>query len=149
MNAIAKMYRRQATDRYRFFQLRPAPGVLAGLESAGFTRCTPIQAMTLPISCRARRRRPGPDRHRQDPRLPGHPGEPPAVAPALANRGPADPRAMILAPTRELAIQIHKDAEKFGRPRPEVRADLRRRRLRQAARPADLGCDVIIATPAA
>ena len=34
--------------------------------------------------------------------------------PALANRRAADPRAMILAPTRELAIQIAKDAEKFG-----------------------------------
>jgi ATP-dependent RNA helicase RhlB len=34
--------------------------------------------------------------------------------PALANRRAADPRAMILAPTRELAIQIAKDAEQFG-----------------------------------
>ena len=30
------------------FDLHPA--VLAGLESAGFTRCTPIQALTLPIA---------------------------------------------------------------------------------------------------
>ena len=68
--------------------------------------------------------------------------------PALANRGPADPRAMILAPTRELAIQIHKDAEKFcaglglkfaliygG-----VDYDKQRAQLTS-------GCDVIIATP--
>ena len=34
--------------------------------------------------------------------------------PALAERKPEDPRALILAPTRELAIQIHKDAVKFG-----------------------------------
>ena len=34
--------------------------------------------------------------------------------PALADRKPEDPRALILAPTRELAIQIHKDAVKFG-----------------------------------
>ncbi|MEG3194134.1 DEAD/DEAH box helicase, partial [Lysobacter sp. D1-1-M9] len=26
------------------------PSLLAGLESAGFTRCTPIQAMTLPVA---------------------------------------------------------------------------------------------------
>src|SRR5690606_35620052 len=34
--------------------------------------------------------------------------------PALAERKPEDPRALILAPTRELAIQIHKDAMKFA-----------------------------------
>jgi ATP-dependent RNA helicase RhlB len=57
--------------------------------------------------------------------------------PALAERKPEDPRALILAPTRELAIQIHKDAVKFGvRPGPEVRPGLRRRGLRQAARTA-------------
>src|SRR5688572_21598189 len=94
------------------FELHPA--VLAGLESAGFTRCTPIQAMTLPISL------PGGDVAGQ-----AQTGTGKTLAflvtlvnrllsrPALANRGPADPRAMILAPTRELAIQIHKDAEKF------------------------------------
>ena len=68
--------------------------------------------------------------------------------PALAERKPEDPRALILAPTRELAIQIHKDAVKFG-------ADLglkfalvyggvdydKQRSLLQA------GADVIIATP--
>jgi ATP-dependent RNA helicase RhlB len=57
--------------------------------------------------------------------------------PALAERKPEDPRALILAPTRELAIQIHKDAVKFGADTgPEVRPGLRRRRLRQAARAA-------------
>ena len=30
------------------FDLHPA--LIAGLEAAGFTRCTPIQAMTLPIA---------------------------------------------------------------------------------------------------
>src|SRR6476619_4261658 len=68
--------------------------------------------------------------------------------PALADRNPEDPRALILAPTRELAIQIHKDAVKFG-------ADLglkfalvyggvdydKQRQLLQE------GADVIIATP--
>src|SRR6478736_9145490 len=95
------------------FDLHPA--MLAGLESAGFTRCTPIQALTLPISI------PGGDVAGQ-----AQTGTGKTLAflvtlvnrllsrPALANRGPADPRAMILAPTRELAIQIHKDALKFG-----------------------------------
>ncbi len=30
------------------FDLHPA--LLAGLEAAGFTRCTPIQALTLPLA---------------------------------------------------------------------------------------------------
>ena len=95
------------------FELQPA--VLSGLEAAGFSRCTPIQAMTLPIAL------PGRDVAGQ-----AQTGTGKTLAflvatvnrllsrPALANRGNADPRAMILAPTRELAIQIHKDAEKFA-----------------------------------
>jgi ATP-dependent RNA helicase RhlB len=95
------------------FALQPA--LLAGLESAGFSRCTPIQAMTLPIALAGR-----------DVAGQAQTGTGKTLAflvatvnrllsrPALANRGDADPRAMILAPTRELAIQIHKDAEKFA-----------------------------------
>jgi len=129
------------------FELQPA--LLAGLEGAGFTRCTPIQALTLPVAL------PGRDVAGQ-----AQTGTGKTLAflvtvmnrllsrPALADRKPEDPRALILAPTRELAIQIHKDAVKFG-------ADLglrfalvyggvdydKQRELVQQ------GVDVIIATP--
>ncbi|HRF84572.1 MAG TPA: ATP-dependent RNA helicase RhlB, partial [Pseudoxanthomonas sp.] len=95
------------------FDLHPA--LLAGLEAAGFTRCTPIQALTLPVAL------PGGDVAGQ-----AQTGTGKTLAflvtvmnrlltrPALAERKPEDPRALILAPTRELAIQIHKDAVKFG-----------------------------------
>ncbi|HST44662.1 MAG TPA: ATP-dependent RNA helicase RhlB [Luteimonas sp.] len=95
------------------FDLHPA--LLAGLESAGFSRCTPIQALTLPVTL------PGRDVAGQ-----AQTGTGKTLAflitvinrlltrPALADRKPEDPRALILAPTRELAIQIHKDAVKFG-----------------------------------
>ena len=95
------------------FDLHPA--LLAGLEAAGFTRTTPIQAMTLPVAL------PGGDVAGQ-----AQTGTGKTLAflvavmnrlltrPALADRKPEDPRALILAPTRELAIQIHKDAVKFG-----------------------------------
>ena len=44
-----KMSDKPLTDiAFSSFDLHPA--MLAGLESAGFTRCTPIQALTLPIS---------------------------------------------------------------------------------------------------
>ena len=143
-----KMSDNPLTDiAFSSFDLQPA--LLAGLESAGFTRCTPIQAMCLPISLSGR-----------DVAGQAQTGTGKTLAflvtlvnrlmtrPALANRGPADPRAMILAPTRELAIQIHKDAEKFcaglglkfaliygG-----VDYDKQRAQLTS-------GCDVIIATP--
>ncbi|MCC7248844.1 MAG: ATP-dependent RNA helicase RhlB [Lysobacter sp.] len=125
------------------------PSLLAGLDAAGFTRCTPIQALTLPVAL-----------HGRDVAGQAQTGAGKTLAflvtvmnrlltrPALAERKPEDPRALILAPTRELAIQIHKDAMKFG-------ADLglkfalvyggvdydKQRALLQA------GADVIIATP--
>jgi len=95
------------------FDLHPA--LLAGLEGAGFTRCTPIQALTLPVALAGR-----------DVAGQAQTGTGKTLAflvavinrlltrPALADRKPEDPRALILAPTRELAIQIHKDAVKFG-----------------------------------
>ncbi|MEI2431995.1 ATP-dependent RNA helicase RhlB [Lysobacter yananisis] len=91
------------------------PSLLAGLEAAGFSRCTPIQALTLPIALTGR-----------DVAGQAQTGTGKTLAflvavinrlltrPALAERKPEDPRALILAPTRELAIQIHKDAVKFG-----------------------------------
>ena len=87
------------------------PDLLSGLEGAGFTRCTPIQAMTLPITTAGR-----------DVAGQAQTGTGKTLAflvtvvnrlltrPALAERNPEDPRALILAPTRELAILIHKDA---------------------------------------
>ncbi len=129
------------------FDLQPA--LLAGLEAAGFTRCTPIQALTLPVAL------PGGDVAGQ-----AQTGTGKTLAflvtamnrlltrPALADRKPEDPRALILAPTRELAIQIHKDAVKFGSDLGlrfaliygGVDYDKQRELLQQ-------GVDVIIATP--
>lgn len=91
------------------------PQLLAGLEAAGFSRCTPIQALTLPLALAGR-----------DVAGQAQTGTGKTLAfliavlnrlltrPALADRKPEDPRALILAPTRELAIQIHKDAVKFA-----------------------------------
>ncbi|KAF1712469.1 ATP-dependent RNA helicase RhlB [Pseudoxanthomonas kalamensis DSM 18571] len=129
------------------FELHPS--LLAGLEAAGFTRCTPIQAMTLPVALDGR-----------DVAGQAQTGTGKTLAflvavmnrlltrPALAERKPEDPRALILAPTRELAIQIHKDAVKFGSDLGlrfalvygGVDYDKQRELLQQ-------GVDVIIATP--
>ncbi|WP_027081136.1 ATP-dependent RNA helicase RhlB [Luteimonas mephitis] len=129
------------------FELHPA--LQAGLESAGFTRCTPIQALTLPITLAGR-----------DVAGQAQTGTGKTLAflvtvvnrlltsPALADRKPEDPRALILAPTRELAIQIHKDAVKLGSELGlkfalvygGVDYDKQRQILQE-------GADVIIATP--
>ncbi len=129
------------------FDLQPA--LLAGLEAVGFSRTTPIQALTLPVAL------PGGDVAGQ-----AQTGTGKTLAflvavmnrlltrPALADRKPEDPRALILAPTRELAIQIHKDAVKFGADLGlrfalvygGVDYDKQRELLQQ-------GVDVIIATP--
>ncbi|MGV8932893.1 MAG: ATP-dependent RNA helicase RhlB [Luteimonas sp.] len=129
------------------FELHPT--LLAGLDAAGFTRCTPIQALTLPVAL------PGGDVAGQ-----AQTGTGKTLAflvavinrlltrSALADRKPEDPRALILAPTRELAIQIHKDAVrlgselglKFALVYGGVDYDKQRQILQE-------GADVIIATP--
>jgi ATP-dependent RNA helicase RhlB len=91
------------------------PDLLSGLHAAGFTRCTPIQALTLPLALAGK-----------DVAGQAQTGTGKTIAflvavvdrllkqPAMTERGPADPRALIIAPTRELAIQIDKDFRAIG-----------------------------------
>ena len=92
------------------------PSLIAGLHAAGFTRCTPIQALTLPVALSGR------DVAGQAQTGTGKTAAFLVAAmqrlltqPALPERGPTDPRAVIVAPTRELAIQIEKDFQHIGR----------------------------------
>jgi ATP-dependent RNA helicase RhlB len=125
------------------------PHVLSGLHAAGFTRCTPIQALTLPIALSGR-----------DVAGQAQTGTGKTAAflvavlnrlltqPAVTDRKLTDPRAIIIAPTRELAIQIDKDFRNIGR-NTGLRSALiyggvdydKQRELLKA------GCDLIIATP--
>jgi ATP-dependent RNA helicase RhlB len=88
-----------------------------GIAELGYTRCTPIQAQTLPVALAGR------DVAGQ---AQTGTGKTAAFLVALFNRliidpGSADkplneprasaPRAIVIAPTRELAVQIHSDAE--------------------------------------
>jgi len=102
------------TDQ-RFDQYNLPDSLLQGLNQAGFQQCTPIQADSLPISLGG-----------QDVAGEAQTGTGKTIAflvavynklltePAPAHRKSNQPRALILAPTRELAIQIHKDAELIG-----------------------------------
>ena len=98
------------------FTSLPLPDkVQAGIADAGFRRCTPIQEQTLPLALD------GQDIAGQAQTGTGktaaylvalysrlHDSKP--IAPQLNG-----PRALILAPTRELAVQIHADAEQLGK----------------------------------
>ena len=92
----------------RFSNLELSDSIVKSLKDAGFINCTPIQDKTLPISLR------GKDIAGQ-----AQTGTGKTASFLLAtfqhllndeSEKIKNPRAIILAPTRELAIQIHKDA---------------------------------------
>jgi len=133
----------------RFASLNLPPELLQGIESAGFSNCTPIQAETLPLSLTG-----------QDIAGQAQTGTGKTAAfliacfayllahPASDKRKPTQPRAIILAPTRELAVQIHKDAEtlnhglpfKLGLVYGGAGYDQQRKQLED-------GVDILIGTP--
>lgn len=123
--------------------------VMQGIEDAGFSQCTPIQAATLPLALEGR------DVAGQAQTGTGKTAAFLVVTfshllrhPPAEGRRPNQPRAIVLAPTRELAIQIHKDAESLGRHTGlslglvygGVDYDKQRQQLRE-------GIDVLIGTP--
>lgn len=105
----------QHSRKLAFASLDLPPGLLQGIEETGFSHCTPIQAETLPLALAG-----------QDVAGQAQTGTGKTAAfliavfktlltGAPAPEGGGKPRALILAPTRELAVQIHKDAEQIGK----------------------------------
>ena len=99
----------------RFDSLVLDERIQAGIRDAGFEFCTPIQATTLPIALEQR------DVAGQ---AQTGTGKTAAFLVATFHRllnseapveGQKQPRAFMLAPTRELAVQIAKDAETLGK----------------------------------
>jgi ATP-dependent RNA helicase RhlB len=98
----------------RFSNLELSDSILHSLNSAGFKYCTPIQDRALPLLLRDR------DIAGQAQTGTGKTATfllatfqrllNDTEAKEAANQPIKNPRALILAPTRELAIQIHKDA---------------------------------------
>ncbi len=86
--------------------------VLKGIESAGFTHCTPIQALSLPITLE------GDDIAAQAQTGTGKTAAflITIIARLIRNPEPKDagPRALIVAPTRELTVQICEEAKLLG-----------------------------------
>src|ERR1700743_2276693 len=93
-----------------------APELMQGIVDAGFSHCTPIQAQTLPHALQGR-----------DIAGQAQTGTGKTAAflvalyqsllahPAPSSRSPTSIRALVVAPTRELAVQIHKDAMVLGK----------------------------------
>jgi ATP-dependent RNA helicase RhlB len=122
---------------------------MEGIRDAGFTLCTPIQAQTLPIALAGR-----------DVAGQAQTGTGKTAAfllalyqalltrPAPPGRTPTSIRALVVAPTRELAVQIHHDAETLGKHTGLKQAvvyggvdyDKQRQQL-------EAGIDVLIGTP--
>jgi ATP-dependent RNA helicase RhlB len=97
--------------RFEDFDLHPQ--VLSGVKEAGFTFCTPIQAEVLPLTLS------GKDVAGQAQTGTGKTAAFLVTAfnriLSLTDRKPEMPSALIVAPTRELALQIYEDAEILGR----------------------------------
>ncbi|KAF0122399.1 MAG: ATP-dependent RNA helicase RhlB, partial [bacterium] len=97
----------------RFDELNLPPEVLAGLRDSGLTFCTPIQAHALPVSLTGR------DIAGQAQTGTGKTAVFLATVftklLALPKRKNNLPSALIVAPTRELALQIYEDARILGR----------------------------------
>jgi len=99
----------------RFSEFDLAAELQAGITDAGYEFCTPIQAKTLPLLL-----------EQKDIAGQAQTGTGKTVAflvaamnlllthPASEQRRQNQPRALILAPTRELAVQIFNDAEKLN-----------------------------------
>ena len=101
----------------RFTDLPLSAGLQQGIAEAGFVQCTPIQSETLPLALEgqdvAGQAQTGTGKtaafllalfHRLE-----------HNAPLVTEAGPPAPRALIMAPTRELAVQVHADAVALGK----------------------------------
>ena len=99
----------------KFEELNINPKVLEGIKVAGFTDCTAVQALTLPVALKGR-----------DIAAQAQTGTGKTAAFLIAmfsrmlelpspGRG-LSPRALIIAPTRELVIQIDAEARLLGGP---------------------------------
>ncbi len=100
--------------KYRFHDIGLPDVLMHGIDEAGFTYCTPVQAESLPHLLKG-----------EDLVANAHTGTGKtavfliAVITALLQKkgpkGKALPRALVIAPTRELVIQISKDGERLSK----------------------------------
>jgi ATP-dependent RNA helicase RhlB len=111
--ATSEFTRPEFLTNTRFDSFDLPPSLLAGLDDAGFKYCTPIQAAVLPVSLTGK-----------DVAGQAQTGTGKTAAFLVTiftrllrmnDRKPGLPGAMIVAPTRELALQVYDDAQLIGR----------------------------------
>jgi ATP-dependent RNA helicase RhlB len=139
-----------AEGKKRFHDLHLPPEIMHAIADLGFEYCTPVQAETLPHALAGRdvigqaQTGTGKTAAFLITILTTFLGSPPK-----GNQAPGTPRALILAPTRELAIQIGNEAQELAKYCPLHVAsifggiDYRKQHARMTSRPVD----VMVATP--
>jgi ATP-dependent RNA helicase RhlB len=133
-------------DPTRFAAYDLPPEVQAGIADAGYTECTPVQAKVLPLALQGR-----------DIAAQSQTGTGKTAAflitvfSRLLRRGPVNgpkPRALVIAPTRELAVQIESEARSMGAhtglSAVAIFGGVDYEKQRQALR---LGADLVVGTP--
>jgi ATP-dependent RNA helicase RhlB len=138
----------QPVSELKFTDLPLSGGLKAGIADCGFTHCTPIQSATLPMALEGR-----------DVAGQAQTGTGKTAAYLIAmfhyleHRKALDakqpgPRALILAPTRELAVQIHHDAAALSKHLPfELGLAYGGTDYEKQRRQLQAGVDVLIGTP--
>lgn len=130
----------------RFTELDLPPSVMQGISDAGFEALTPVQQESIPLALQGR-----------DVAAQAQTGTGKTAAflismfcRLLASEGPtgSNPRALVMAPTRELVVQICQDAETLGRHTgikvQPIFGGVDYEKQRQALKD---GVDIIVATP--
>jgi len=133
-------------DPTRFSAYDLPAEVHAGINDAGYAECTPVQSKVLPLTLQGR-----------DVAAQSQTGTGKTAAflitifSRLLRRGPVDgtrPRALIIAPTRELAVQIESEARNMGAhtglSAVAIFGGVDYEKQRQALR---LGADLVVGTP--
>ena len=100
-------------DGKSFVEFDLSDEILKGIDNAGFVRCTPVQELALPITLAG-----------EDIAAQAQTGTGKTAAFLITlfqhllkmdKRKPGIPSALIMAPTRELALQIYQDGEVLGK----------------------------------